>query len=169
MLLVDTTRADIDSFEFRLMQSTDTIWRSKSDVPYCELPDSLFTYGRSYKWVSRGRNRFGWGEWGTPWSFWCRFQAGVAEEKPGEQPAPLRTAAAHDRRTGVRFSMGASSPGARLVVYDALGTLVRDLAAAPEVSWDGRDATGRVVPAGLYFARLEDSDLAKTVRFLLVE
>ncbi|HDQ98886.1 MAG TPA: hypothetical protein ENN51_01165 [candidate division WOR-3 bacterium] len=169
VLLVDTTRADIDSFEFRLMQSTDTIWRWKADVPYCSLPDSLFTFGRSYKWVSRGRNNFGWGEWGTPWSFWCRFQAGVAEEEPGAPETSLRVTAVGARGTGVRFALGAVRSDARLVLYDALGGRVGALAPAPEVVWDGRDANGRLLPAGLYFARLEDAGITRTVRFLLVE
>ncbi|MFO7676662.1 MAG: hypothetical protein R6X12_10150 [bacterium] len=169
VLLVDSLRSDIDSFEFRVLQSTDTVWRSKSAVPVCSLPDSLFIYGRSYKWFARGRNVFGWGGWGTPWTFWCRFNAGVAENSPSEAPAGLRVAAVGGRGTGVRFEIGPAAAGTRLVLYDALGTRVRELVPGPEVSWDGRDDAGRSVPAGLFFARLEREGQAATVRFLLMD
>jgi hypothetical protein len=168
-LLVDSTRTDIDSLEWRVLQSTDTVWRSKSVEPSCPLPDSLFIYGRSYKWFTRAYNHFGWGGWGTPWTFWCRFNAGVTEGQAGELPVLLRTAAVAVRPGGVRFELGPVIPGARLVVYDALGGRVRELAAAPPVAWDALDESGRLVPAGLYFARLEHEGGAATVRFLLVE
>jgi hypothetical protein len=47
-----------------------------------------------------------------------------------------------------------------LAIYDVSGRLVRRLVAAPlawgshSVAWDGRDARGREVPSGIYFARL---------------
>jgi len=58
----------------------------------------------------------------------------------------------------------------RLAVYDAAGRLVRDLAKGRSTagthagSWDLRDATGREVGAGLYFARIEAAGLARTTR-----
>lgn len=169
VLLVDSTRTDIDSIEFVLMQSLDTIFRAKGTEHYCAVPDSLFTFNRSYKWVTRGRNAFGWGDWGTPWTFWCRFHAGVAEERPGEPRVPLRVSALQARGAGVRFALGATPPGTRLLVYNALGVLVRELAVQPEVTWDGRDRAGRLLPAGLYFARLDIAGRLSTVRFLLAE
>ena len=168
ILLVDSTRVDIDSIEWRVLQSTDTIWRSKSVGTACPLPDSMFVYGRSYKWFARAYNHFGWGAWGTPWSFWCRFNSGVAEGPANEPPAPLRAAAVASRSGGVRFELGPAAPDARLVLYDALGARVREFAAAGVVTWDALDESGRLVPAGLYFARLEH-DGGATVRFLLAE
>ena len=61
----------------------------------------------------------------------------------------------------------------RLDVYDVRGALVRRLldaerpAEASSVAWDGRDAAGRAVPAGVYFIELRSagrSDRAKVVR-----
>ena len=49
----------------------------------------------------------------------------------------------------------------RLQVYDATGALVRTLAnetlgpGRHEVSWEGRDARGRLAPSGIYYATLE--------------
>jgi hypothetical protein len=49
----------------------------------------------------------------------------------------------------------------RLAIYDAAGRLVRELASGARdageyaETWDLRDAGGRAVRAGLYFARLE--------------
>lgn len=78
--------------------------------------------------------------------------SGLAFAPPGPNPARGETA--------LRFSLAA--PGrAKLAVYDAQGRLVRMLAdgafaAGPHAQvWDGADDGGRLVPAGLYLARLE--------------
>jgi hypothetical protein len=48
-------------------------------------------------------------------------------------------------------------PGARLEIFSQSGRLVRRLAACERVVWDGRDASGRVAPAGVYVIRLMSS------------
>jgi hypothetical protein len=60
----------------------------------------------------------------------------------------------------VRFTLGC--PGrASIRVYDVAGRLVRSLldedlpAGARSLAWDGRDASSKVVPNGVYFLRLE--------------
>ncbi len=61
---------------------------------------------------------------------------------------------------------------ARLDVYDLAGRRVRKLldglvtGGAHDVTWDGRDGDGRLVPGGVYFARL-DTGGRQTVRKLL--
>jgi hypothetical protein len=63
-----------------------------------------------------------------------------------------------------------------LSVYDLAGRRVRmlvDPAVATatgthDVVWDGRDASGRAAPAGVYFARLAVDGAARTARFALV-
>ena len=62
-------------------------------------------------------------------------------------------------RTSLRFVL--TEPGApRVSVFDVSGRLVRSFAPTGgagipvEVVWDGRDARGRNVPAGLYFVRV---------------
>ncbi|MFO7675310.1 MAG: M14 family zinc carboxypeptidase [bacterium] len=76
------------------------------------------------------------------------------------------------RGTQVRFMLGRSG-AARVAVYDATGREVRVLAdgARPagehKAGWDGRDAAGRLVPAGVYYCRLS-ADSNHTARFAVV-
>jgi len=64
---------------------------------------------------------------------------------------------------------------ATLAVFDAGGRLVRTLrqgnAGAGEhlVSWDGRDASGRFLPGGLYFARLTSEERTLSLRVMRLE
>jgi hypothetical protein len=70
-----------------------------------------------------------------------------------------------------------ASPLAELrefAIYDAAGRRVIDLRPpaptllAQTISWDGRDAAGRRVPAGLYWIRLRAGDEARVARVLIV-
>lgn len=69
--------------------------------------------------------------------------------------------------TTIRFSLATGSH-ARLSIYDVTGRLVRTLvdaervAGAYEVPWSGQDGRGGVVPAGIYFAKLEAGGLRET-------
>jgi flagellar hook assembly protein FlgD len=62
----------------------------------------------------------------------------------------------------------------RLRVYDLRGALVRTLVDADlprgshQATWDGRDASGRGMASGSYFARLEAGGRGETVRMALV-
>jgi hypothetical protein len=59
-------------------------------------------------------------------------------------PNPFRS------RTAFRLA----TPKTTLAVYDATGRLVRELIAVNgTATWDGRDRTGRILPAGAYFVR----------------
>ena len=80
-------------------------------------------------------------------------------------PSPTR------RGQSVRFAFDVPAAGpARLVVIDARGRAVRVvtdavLPAGPaSFTWDGRARDGAMVPAGLYFARLERVGLAPAAR-----
>jgi hypothetical protein len=60
-------------------------------------------------------------------------------------------------------------------VYDMLGhevrTLVSDegrLAGANSVEWDGRDASGNLVPSGLYYYQLVTADFTQTVKMQVI-
>jgi hypothetical protein len=63
----------------------------------------------------------------------------------------------------------------RLEVFDALGRRVTTLAAGPtgpgrhEVVWNGRDASGRTVGSGVYFARLTADDAIRTGKMVLLK
>lgn len=60
----------------------------------------------------------------------------------------------------IRLELPSVPANARIEVFDLLGRSVRRLAVLPasggvhEVAWDGRDAGGRTLPAGLYLVRL---------------
>ncbi len=63
----------------------------------------------------------------------------------------------------------------RLAIYDARGRTIRTLldaraglmpAGAGRATWDGRDAQGRLAPAGVYFARLDAGDQHSARRFV---
>lgn len=76
--------------------------------------------------------------------------------------SPLRLEAfPNPARGAVRLTFGGMAPGARLELLDASGRRVwaRDYPAggSAAATWNGERAGGGRAPAGLYFARLEDS------------
>jgi len=76
-------------------------------------------------------------------------------------------------RTTLGFRLPADGP-VTLTVHDLGGRRVAVLidgtrgAGPQEATWDGRDATGRAVPAGTYVARLRTRDGVESVRLTLV-
>lgn len=74
-------------------------------------------------------------------------------------------------RGSVRFAtdLVRARAGGSIEVYSAAG---RRVARVPldsaEVFWNGRDAQGRALPSGLYFARLNDAPRDASTRFLLL-
>ncbi|MEO0081470.1 MAG: hypothetical protein ABIL25_04145 [candidate division WOR-3 bacterium] len=168
VLVVDSLYSG-DSLDFRLIYAGDTLVRRKTTSNTCPLPDSLFQYGKSYKWTCRAHNQFGWGQLGTPWSFWIRFSSGVSEQGLGAVRPGLRVKAVNV--TGeVAFEIAAAVPGSRLVIYNALGSVVRELAVTEtRVSWDRCSDAGVRQAAGLYFAQLISGPGVATVKFILAE
>jgi hypothetical protein len=83
---------------------------------------------------------------------------GVAELDPVPAVAALR-AWPNPGRGAVRFSAGPADCSDVLAVFGLDGRLIRRLTptARGEWSWDGRDASGKVVTPGIYFARLAGS------------
>lgn len=75
--------------------------------------------------------------------------------------------------TTLRFDIPVEG-GVRLAVYDVAGRLIRTLldvdlpAGSHQAVWDGKDAAGRGMPSGSYFARLSASGKVETVRMGLV-
>jgi uncharacterized membrane protein len=94
-----------------------------------------------------------------------RAQVGV-EPTPAPAPARIALAAspnpAHRGGTSFSFTLGAAGR-TRLGIYDASGRLVRQVlegeraAGTHHIAWDGRDADGQSVRAGVYFTRLESA------------
>ncbi|GJM43793.1 MAG: hypothetical protein DHS20C21_06350 [Gemmatimonadota bacterium] len=79
------------------------------------------------------------------------------------QPNPFRAA------TTVRFSLRREAP-VSLTVHDASGRLIQTLVSGArpsgtgEATWDGRDAAGRPVAAGVYFVRLVSGSLRESTK-----
>ncbi len=84
-------------------------------------------------------------------------------------PNPSRGRAMIELRRGA--DAGAAS--ARVRLYSVAGRLVRELVAPTAsgevvVAWDGLDASGRPVPAGLYFARASWGDALGSTRLVVM-
>ncbi len=159
-----------DSLDFRLIYSGDTILRQKTTGWTVAVPNQLLTYGRSYKWTCRSHNQFGWGQLGTPWSFWVRFQTGVEEQPATARPARFSCEAVASRKSGVLFQTGTVGAGSAIAVYDAAGNRVRELAAGDNerIAWDCTDAQGRRVSTGMYFVQLSGA-APETRKLVLVD
>lgn len=86
----------------------------------------------------------------------------IADAEPlAEQPLRLLAPRPNPSRGPTAFAWTLAEPAdTRLVVTDVAGRTVRELARGPRAAglatatWDGRDARGERLPAGLYFARL---------------
>jgi predicted outer membrane repeat protein len=118
------------------------------------------------------------------WSVGCSTpgdgRAGVADDRSSPQaeigqfdvgpirPNPFRTT------TIITYAMPERpDPPARLEILDCAGRRVRTLPCAPsvtrgQVAWDGRDAQGRPVAAGVYQARLRVGEHTVATRPVLV-
>jgi flagellar hook assembly protein FlgD len=72
-----------------------------------------------------------------------------------------------------RFDVPSAGP-VRVSFYDAAGRLVATPldqslpAGAAEVRWDGRDAGGQRVPAGVLFARVQTAAAAGSIRAVVL-
>ena len=74
----------------------------------------------------------------------------------------------------VRFTVGVPAEGSlRLRIFDVRGRLVATIrdqhenTGWREVTWDGRGASGHLVPGGIYFAKVEFSGQSVTRRFIV--
>lgn len=77
-------------------------------------------------------------------------------------------------RTTISFTL--AEPGkVRLTIYDLRGALVRRLAERPlaagphAVVWDGTDDRGRRPGSGIYLARLESAETARTIKVVMLK
>jgi len=170
-LVVDSAKSACDSIHFKLVQGLDTIWEQNGTSAHCPLPDTLFRYNKTYKWIVRGHNQWGWGPWSTTWSFRILF-GGIEEERPVLVNSAFSAPAVNRLATGsVMFDVRAAVPGSRLVVYDALGNVVRELTVTGpgKLAWDMSDAAGAKLAPGLYFVRLTGGPNQPTSKLVLLD
>lgn len=167
VLVVDSVNSRVDSIEFKVVLGLDTIWHQRDIRPTCPLPDTLFERTRTYKWIVRGHNQYGWGPWGATWSFRIMF-SGVEEQKPALIQNVPSVSGLHRIGSGpLSFSLPNAGPG-RMAIYDALGNAIALLPVeGGRVSWNLRDGNDRLAGAGLYFARFDGTGPVR--KFVLVE
>ncbi len=91
-----------------------------------------------------------------------RGAIGIGDPPPAPAPAPALLCRPNPSRSGeaVRITVrapAAMGTGSRLSISDAAGRTVARLAvpASGILRWDGRDPGGRMVPAGIYWIRLD--------------
>jgi hypothetical protein len=76
-------------------------------------------------------------------------------------------------RASISFTLGAPSH-AKLTIFDVAGRRVRTLvdgaldAGPHRLDWEGVDASGQRIPAGVYFARLEAPSFTQTRKILYI-
>ncbi len=99
----------------------------------------------------------------------------VPERSRGDQTLRLfpNSPNPFNRITTIRYQITNDEP-VSLKIYNLAGQCVRVLAdevanrGTHEVTWDGKDLTGRRVAAGIYFCRLEVSGQSQSIRLVLV-
>jgi glucose/arabinose dehydrogenase len=101
---------------------------------------------------------------------------GVTVDAPPTATAALSLSAApspFQTNTELSFALANAGP-VRLSIYDVSGREVRNLmsrtapAGATHVRWDGADASGQLVPAGVYLARLDRTGGHEVARILRI-
>jgi hypothetical protein len=171
IVLVVDSLTKCDSIDFRVAYGTDTIWRQHGCATTCPLPDSLFEKNKTYKWQVRGHNRYGWGAWSTVWSFRILFENAVEEGRVVELPAFAAPAVSRLDAAELSFDVRGFGPGTKLVLFDALGNVVRDLEVSRpgRIGWDLRDNSGAKVAAGFYFVQLGAGKDRMTRKLVLLD
>jgi hypothetical protein len=77
------------------------------------------------------------------------------------------------REVRIDYSIGHSAESGALKIYDASGRVVKSFALSPSpyalsFVWHGSDDLGRLVPAGVYFVKLEAGDKAAVQKAVLL-
>jgi len=111
----------------------------------------------------------------------CDFQvsliADVGDEENGAEPGPITQISNAPNPFNPATTIQYTTPGTDQVslgIYDVLGRHVMTLLAGAvspgthEITWDGRDATGRPVASGVYFARLDNGRKSAIHKMVLV-
>ena len=149
----------IDSFEVSV-QSGDQIWPS---ITYGLNSQCLITYSGWCDSINnhRANTMRIWGKFLPPLGIEENQTSNIKKQETDLQihPNPFR------RQTQIKLSIEQGAKGVGLRVYDVSGRLVKSfplvprysLLATSSIAWDGSDDSGRKLPAGVYFCRLEAS------------
>ncbi len=90
-----------------------------------------------------------------------------------EQPPVSGGFYVYARGTDLQFAIDRQGP-VRIRIFNVLGQQVRDLGTASfpagthHVAWDGRDASGRQAPSGVYFYRVEAGERAAAAKTAII-
>ncbi len=145
-----------------VVADTDTVWLSQADATfeiYAPVATAVVSAGAPVPFIRMGDYLFSYDATSTP------------ETEPGVDSWRLTT------RLGDPLRLVLHGPGARFArvrIYDLNGrrrlTLHEGALAMgrTELPWSGRDASGRRLASGLYFARLEAGDYRGSTRLLLL-
>ncbi len=91
------------------------------------------------------------------------------EQEPLQEETSLRVVSS-PARVPIRMSCSGSFRAEHAVaILDAAGRQIRRLAVEPTMSWDGRDESGREMPAGVYFVSVRDGHTTHTARLVKIE
>lgn len=106
--------------------------------------------------------------------FACGASAtGIAEQPQARANSSSLRVLGNRAPIRIEYALGAAV-AARLTILDLAGRLVRSFDLAPQSSgplsldWDGKDGSGRLLPAGIYACRLESAKTVSTAHIVLV-
>jgi hypothetical protein len=143
---------------------------NEMDTVAADIADTTFDFlghpSGEYYYVVRGYNStWGWGDYSC--LAYAEVMTGIDENeviKPEKIVPSLSLGnSLFTDRLQIKYTLGeADIQAAHLRIYDAAGRLIKDLSAQLCVTgnpstfvWDGRDASGKAVPSGIYFVKLD--------------
>ena len=198
MDLASTANDEDLTFQLMMINRSNTgyvdfVFKYASDFPY-NLSDADATIGLySYRDANKYYAQFSYDDdplsvsdnadyvWLTVPTviYWRNPQTTLVEES-NEPSLPTRFALFEARPnpvnglTEIKFALPKDAD-VEIVLYDARGRVVRELAKGHynagyhSVAWDGRDASGNALPAGVYFYRMNvRGEYSKTQKLLVV-
>jgi hypothetical protein len=154
----------------RLDSLGDTLWTRLFDAVYPELEDWGY-------WVINTHDG-GFAACGTAdqdrYAYLIKTDSlglvytAVSEHGPGQLRDDLLTAEPNPFRRIVNIRCGPGLAGTlSLNIFDAAGRVVRRLPSARDATWDGRDESGRLLPAGAYFIEARAGSERRVAQVLL--
>lgn len=140
------------------------------DTVMSDIADTLYDFvghpsGEYYYLVRGYSSTWGWGDYSC--LVYAEVMTGIEQNeviKPEKiVPSLFLGNSLFTDRLQINYTLSeAELQAAHLRIYDAAGRLIRDLSAQlsatgnpSSLAWNGRDASGRTVPSGIYFVKLD--------------